>query len=986
MQSSIKAMLQTSLWLALLTAATTHAQDFASELPRIPPTEPADALKTFQIADGYEMRLVAAEPLIGSPVAIEWSADGRMFVCEMRGYSENRDDKISSITLLADTDDDGVYDKRSDFASGLNWPTAIFPFDGGLFVGDAPDLLYLKDTDGDGVADTKKTVLTGFGTSNVQGLMNSMRWGLDNRIHIACSSVGGLIKKADSDDEPVNIRGRDISFDPRTCEFTPTSGAAQHGMCFDDWGRKFVSSNSDHIMQVMYDDEAIARNPFVNAPSARVSIAVDGPQAEVFRTSPVEPWRIVRTRLRVSGKVPGPIEGGGRAAGYFTGATGITIYRGDAWPDKDKGLAIVGDVGSNLIHRKRLVPSRLEFKAHRIDEKSEFVTSTDIWFRPAQFANAPDGSLHVIDVCREVIEHPKSLPQEIKQHLDLTAGRDRGRIYRIVPEGFQHRSTPNLARSTTTELVELLTHPNAWHRETASRLLFARQDKSANAKLRQIVAEPNQPLGAMHSLYVLHGLNSLTENTLSQAIQHDHPQVRRHAIRLVDRLGLAQEMADRILPTAKDPSVAVRVETAYALGSIQHPKRDYALAGIVGRDRSIWTRIAVQSATEKSAAELFTILLINSRFRGDEANAFLSDLAAQICRQDSKSQLWVALNAVGLVPDEDAAFLLPLVGQLLHRRPIPRSAAAVLASEGYLDDMDQRLPKMIQQVKRFATDERSSIEARTAAINSLAFGAFRDVGGTLKDLVNEQQPHDIQKAAMLTLCRFDDPQVAENLITAWAALSPMLRSAAMECLLSRPERTIALFDAIDRDEIKRSDIPLARLKLLTNSKQNAIAIRAKTYLATAGTGRRQEVVDAHESVLQTKGDVDRGQAVFKKNCAACHKVDGLGNELGPNLAAMKNRGAKAILVNVLDPSREVNPQYLNYVALSTDGRTLSGMITSETANSITLSRGEGATDTILRSEIETLQSTGVSIMPEGLEDAIDKQSMADLIAYLMQTK
>ena len=168
-----------------------------------------------------------------------------------------------------------------------------------------------------------------------------------------------------------------------------------------------------------------------------MSIAADGPQAEVFRTSPVEPWRIVRTRLRVAGAVPGPIEGGGRAAGYFTGATGATIYRGDAWPAEYRGQAFIGDVGSNIVHRKTLSADGVLLVANRADEGSEFVASTDIWFRPAQFANAPDGTLYIIDVYREVIEHPASLPPVIKKHLDLTSGRDRGRIYRIVPEGFQ---------------------------------------------------------------------------------------------------------------------------------------------------------------------------------------------------------------------------------------------------------------------------------------------------------------------------------------------------------------------------------------------------------------------------------------------------------------------------------------------------------------------------------------------------------------------
>src|SRR6185436_13688153 len=156
------------------------------------------------------------------------------------------------------------------------------------------------------------------------------------------------------------------------------------------------------------------------------------PQAEVFRTSPLEPWRIVRTRLRVTGAAVGPIEGGGRAGGYFTGATGTTMYRGDAWPAEFVGQSFTGDVGSNIVHRKILKPDGVGFIADRADPGREFVASTDNWFRPAQFANGPDGNLYIIDVYREVIEHPLSLPPEIKQHLDLTSGRDRGRIYRVA--------------------------------------------------------------------------------------------------------------------------------------------------------------------------------------------------------------------------------------------------------------------------------------------------------------------------------------------------------------------------------------------------------------------------------------------------------------------------------------------------------------------------------------------------------------------------
>lgn len=416
--------------------AADKSEELGAELPRIPPRTPEESLKMIRTIDGFKVELVAAEPLVLSPVAIDFDEDGRVFVCEMIDYPFPSDEPLGSIAVLEDVNNDGRLDKRTVLADKLHWPTAVLCYDGGCFIASAPDILYLKDTDGDGKADVRKTIFTGFGKENVQGLINSFRWGIDCRIHGATGTNGGSVRRADlpvgENNKPINLRGRDFSFDPRKLDLRPESGGAQHGMCFDDFGRKFVSSNSDHIQQIVYDDRYAGLNPYVQLPPARVSIAADGPQAEVFRISPVERWRIVRTRMRISGEVKGIVEGGGRPAGYFTGATGVTIYRGDAFPQAFRGNAFVGDVGSNLIHRKILKPTDgVLFRAERADEGREFLASEDIWFRPAQFANAPDGTLWVLDVCREVIEHPASLPDEIKKHLDLTSGRDRGRIFRV---------------------------------------------------------------------------------------------------------------------------------------------------------------------------------------------------------------------------------------------------------------------------------------------------------------------------------------------------------------------------------------------------------------------------------------------------------------------------------------------------------------------------------------------------------------------------
>ena len=662
------------------------AEDYSEELPRIEPTLATGALSTFEVAEGFEMQMVASEPLIATPVEVQWDARGGMFVCEMRGYSEDRDRRISSIARLTDEDDDGVYDRRTTYADGLFWPTGIFPYDGGLFVGDAPDLWYLKDLDGDGVADIKKRVLTGFGTSNVQGLLNSFRWGLDHRIHIACSSSSGSIRRQSDpvDSSGMSIRGRDIALNPRTLSFEATSGAAQHGMSFNDWGQKFVCSNSDHIQQVMYEDRYLSQNPYVIAPPSRVSIANDGPQAEVFRRSPVEPWRIVRTRLRVSGKAKGPIEGGGRAAGYFTGASGITIYKGDAWPSHWKGTAIVGDVGGNLIHRKRLEQQGLVLAASRIDSQSELVASRDIWFRPAQFANAPDGSLFVVDVYREVIEHPKSLPPEIKRHLDLTSGRERGRIYRLAPVGFRFQSRGRLADLSTRELVRLLAHPNAWHRETASRLLYERRDVAAVEPLRQMATTHSDPLARIHAMWAI--ASSWSEHALDAGIllpnlMHEHPQVRRHAIRLSEERISEPEIVGRLAQMVNDDSLDVRYQLAFSAAGLPANVRLRLLAELAKEDiENSWMRFAISLSIGDQAAMLANSFGEPNDQQKSEADDFLDELHHQVAaRQRQPTRPARPKGSAG------AEHVAPTAEEAERRNTLIRRYQAALTLEGSAD-------------------------------------------------------------------------------------------------------------------------------------------------------------------------------------------------------------------------------------------------------------------------------------------------------------
>jgi len=960
-------------------------QNYKDELPRIEPVAPAAALQTFQVADGFRLELVAHEPLVVDPIAMAFDEHGRLFVVEMRGYSEQGGEQLGRVRLLSDTDRDGKFDKASVYADGLSWPTAVCCYDGGIFVAAAPDLWYFKDTDGDGKAEHKDKVFTGFGRGNVQGLVNTFLWGPDNRIHGATSSSGATLQRAGKDAKALPLRGRDFSFDPRTLELRAESGGGQHGMSFNDWGEKFVCSNSNHLQMVMFEDRYAGRNPFWKTPSPRISIAADGPQADVFRASPVEPWRVVRTRLRKQGIVPGPVERGGKAAGYFTGATGVTVVRGGAFdPTTLGGYAVIGDVGSNLVHRKRLDRDGLRYVGRRVDEKSELIASTDIWFRPVQFANGPSGALYIADMYREVIEHPKSLPPVIKKHLDLTSGRRRGRIYRLVPEDFEQPRVPPMSRLTTRQLVAALDHPNAWHRETAARLLYQRQDREAVAPLEELVRAARLPQARLTALYALDGLDALSPEALRLASKDDHAHVRAHAVRLSEKFVTdSPALRDRLCVMVEDEDVRVRYQLAFTLGEFRGPLRDQALAKLLleNADNS-WLRLAVGTSLHHGAGAVLEQLVEDDAFAGSaDGLQTIEQIAAQIGRQQRPADVAAIVEILAKLAERNGERISAAILTGLNAPTGSALRKQIDAASG--GRAGERIQRLVADAEARALDAKLLLDQRTEAVAQLRLGAFADLEKAFTKLLSPEQPAQVQAAALETISTFEDAEAAELLIDRWSTFTPATRRRAADVLFCRQRWIAALLDALEQKTIPLGDIPAAHAHRIDAREDASLAARfRRLWRQRQAASPRSEVVADYQAVLQMAGSGQRGRATFTKHCAACHKLGDIGHAIGPNLAAMRNRGPAAILVNVLDPNREVNPQYLNYVAITKRGRSYSGMIAAETAASVTLVRGEGASDTLLRVDIDQLKSTGASLMPEGLEKEIDKQSMADLLAFI----
>lgn len=991
----------------------------ATQLPRVPATPPEKALSTFKIKPGFRIELVAAEPLVVDPIAMSFDEDGRCYVVEMRDYSERRPERLGRVRLLEDTDGDGRFDKSTVFAQDLPWPTAVICWEGGVFVGATPDIIYFKDTNGDGVADIREPLFTGFAADyapfatnklNVQALMNSFNWSLDNRIHGATSFSGGKVQRTDSPfvrdwlkrgkvaagvspAAALDLRGRDFSFDPRTLEMRAESGGGQHGLSFDNRGRKFVCSNSSHVQTLMYEERYAARNPFYSMPRALVDIAVDGGAAEVFRISPDEPWRVIRTQWRVSGLVPGPIEGGGRASGYFTGATGITIYRGDAFGPDFVGDAFVGDAGGNLVHRKKILADGVGVKAVRpSDEQNvEFLASTDNWFRPVQFANAPDGCLYICDMYREVIEHPWSLPDSIKKHLDLNSGNDRGRIYRVVPEQFKQRPLPRLGKANSAELRALLEHPNGWHRDTAARLLFERQDASVINGLIQILTTSKSPLGRLHSLHALDGISPVKEAIVLIALDDSYEAVRADAIRMSERfLATPSETLWQKLnyPLAYQREPSTRYQLALAVGETRYPQRLDLLARLA-ENQDAWIHAAVLNSLHDDAGELFARLyggqrpfsyrngadfllqlvrLIGVRARPAEAEAVMGFALSPAWRRagDGRER--------GFVPDLD----LKMVAALNE---------GALSAGHQLNQLipSDKLQPVLLRAQRIAREPRSVVTNRVQAISVIGSADYAQAAPALFPLLGPTHPAEVQSAVLRTLDRFPAPELAEELIQRWPSLSPAARREALLVLLKRPERIRAVLAALENGVVNAAEMSVAQQAQLRSHRDAAIRDQAEKVLGRAPAAARQSVVESFQSALTLRGEPMNGRKIFQARCVSCHKLGNEGQALGPDLATVKNAGKEKLLANILDPNREVNSNYLSYLVEMKNGESLTGIIVNESANSVTLRVAGGAESVITRANIASLQSQGKSLMPEGLEEGLSQQDMADLLEFIVAT-
>ena len=977
------------------------------------PTEPAAALETLHIVDGFHAELYASEPHVVSPVEMCFDESGGVYVAEMLDYPfdpKAGKQPMSRVRYLIDANRDGVIDDSKIFADNLLQVTSVFPWKGGVFVASAPDILYLKDENGDHVADLKEVWYTGFDTNvSPEARITNFRFNLDNWIYAANNGRPGEVTSPKfPDKQAVLVRGYDFRFQPGTGDFAPAAGPTQFGMSFNDWGERFVSQNTVHLRHAVLPARYILRNPYYAPGSMLHYVPGDDPSnSKVYPLTEPQQWRKERTEARqerYDSTQPGRVE---LVGGHFTAATGATVFSGDAWGEEYYGNIFVADANGGLVHRELLFGDGVTYRSEpRPQTDKEFWASTDVWHRPVNLANAPDGNLYVMDFYREYIEEPASIPEGIKQRLqlDFYRGVDRGRIWRIAANSpaVDRGLHVELGQATTADLVALLGHANGWHRFTAQRLLLERQDKSAADALSSLASSSESPQARLHALWTLEGLGALAAAHVRAALADEHAGVRRNAVRLAE--SFMPELAAGIVALQDDSDPKVRFQVALSLGEVEGAVKP--LAAMAARYSSDpWMRAALlTSIGERPWAALNRLILAHGDFfaAGPEEEAhqdFLRSLAAQIGANPGRDQLVALLQALGdssrlRAPGFKAAILSGLAGGLdlagERRLNIPGSETLFAR---WMSDQDEavrnaaleaaqyfHLPGMLADARRAAASEDIELDRRIRAVRFLRGGAYAEVAPTLSKILAAPAAPELHTAAIETFTSFDDPTAARALLAGWTGYGPGARQRAVDALIRRTGWVNALLAAVEGGEVTAAAIdPVAKIRLAEHP-DPAVRERAVRLLG-AGKSDRAEVVAQFQDVLTLQAGAERGEQVFEKNCAKCHVSQGERGRLGPDLSGINNKTREELLAHILDPSFEIQSNYTNYIIVDKQGRIYDGLLAAETAEAVTL-RGEYENVSLRRSEIEEMRASNVSLMPEGLEADMSRQDLADVIAYL----
>lgn len=1008
----------------------------AADAPR--PFSPAESREKFQVDPGFHVELVAAEPHLADPVAIAFDADGNIFAAEVHGYNIDgyfdvqelnktgvldktvrripaadwAQEKAKAYTYgtvrrLVDDDGDGQIDRSTVFADKLPPCYGLVASRDGVIVLCAPHIYFLADRDGDGVAEVQELLFTGFNEGELWSRTNHLVWGLDNWIY-ACAGRGGTIQVTGPHlAEPVELGNVCYRFRADGSALEPATGTAGgFGLGLSDWGDRFLIHNSTNGLQVPpIPYRYQARNPYIAAPGSSYSAAT---YREVYPISQPHPWRVQRGSQQAWREFYG--HGEANPNGTFTAACSPTFYRSGAFPEAYRDSLFACESQQNLINRA--VPTRegtrIQLRRPADFAQREFLASTDGWFRPVNLENGPDGGLYVVDMYREIIEDYSAIPRYLQQQYGLEKGGEHGRIWRVVCDTAPGFEPFRLSAADDDALVAAIEHPNAVWRQTAQRLLIERQAIDMAERLAQIAHDGATAQGRLHALYTLQGLDRLQAEHVARALADEHFAVRWHGLRLAEAFfDQSDDLVDQALAMTEDDDANVRLQLALTLGEIADERVVEALAQLaIQRAEDEWLTFAILNSAAAQADRLLVRLLTDPA--GRQIAAIPGALAEMIAVRGESDGLARVLTALAELDDQaDIPARRQCLQQLLdHVDDLPEAATDSAEVRAALERLisssspsvslltfklagAMRIEGLAAVTELFATaaeralSEDEPVEARREALELLTHASFERVAPVAEALLDARQPVELQSQAVAALNESPNEEVAPLLLAGWAGYSPRLRDEVLEALLARTNRLPVLLEAIAQGDVAASTVTAIRRVQLLEHPDEAIRTQAARLLARpANDAEREALFARYGAALDAPRDRERGKKVFAQHCAACHRVEEVGHEVGPPLASAINRPDDSLLNEILDPSSRITEGFQTYTVVTTGGRVLTGLLAGESATSITLRRDKDAEDVVLRKDIDQIVAVSKSLMPENIEELVSPQDLADLLSYL----
>ncbi|MEX0677904.1 MAG: PVC-type heme-binding CxxCH protein [Pirellulales bacterium] len=953
---------------------------------------PEEALKRFKLADGFDVELYASEPLVRQPVTMTFDDRGRMWVIqylqypnpaglkplEVDRYLRTKYDRVPAppplgpkgndkITILEDTNGDGRVDRVKDFVTGLNLASALALGNGGVYVGQAPYLLFYPDRNGDDVPDgDPQVVLDGFGMEDAHAVINSIQWGPDGWLYGAQGST------VTADVRGIGFQQGIWRYHPRTKRFELFSegGGNTWGLDFDRHGNAIAGTNYSnavclHQVQGGYYVKGFSKH---------------GPLHNPYTFGYFE-----------------HVTHQGHNGGHVT--CGGIVYQGGDWPEEFTGAYIGANLLSNAVYFSALEPAGSTFRTRYVGTLLE---TDDVWFRPIDCLWGPDGSVFVADWYDKRANHV--IPED-------TWDKTNGRIWKIVKRGTRRAEPLALSKLPSDELVDLLEHANAWYRREARRILSERRDLTVLPRLRRMIATGREAV-ALEALWALYASGGWDEETSLSLLDHASADVRAWSVRFIgdDMPPLAPELRKRLVQMAeKETSLQVRSQLASTA------KRLRAADGLAivekflrrAQDNSdphipllVWWAIEDKAISDSDRVlkiladpQIWLLPLVE--------NTIAPRLARRYLAEETDASFSACARLLSLAPrSEDVLRLIAAMDQDFSGRPfdeVPAPLASLLARLWESADSDPIVTRFAMRMGNRAAyqravermiDRNEPLKARLALVSAVGQAARADALPRLLKLLDESSSKGdaVRMAALAALEHYPSQSIAREVLDRYGQFTPELRSRAIGLLASRATWSQALVEEVAAGKIEAADVSVDQLRQMLALGDPALdrSIEARWGKVRPTTpGEKMSYVPVLGRVLSAgQGDLDSGHKLYMKHCGTCHTLHGEGIKIGPDLTTADRKNRDALLLSILDPSGYIRPEFVSQTALLNDGRLLTGLVTESSPREITIVDAKQQKTTLARDEIDQIHPSTTSLMPERLLETLAEQELRDLFSYL----